>query len=102
MKLLDKENRNNLKDGIINGRQKYAKEFKEQFHGSYAGYLEDFPERKQLFENETKMICFTTLAKLMLFHHSRLIFIIVCSINILEINCNCKTYFSIKGNTCHR
>ena len=66
LKFLDKENRNNLKDGIINGRKKYAKEFKEQFHGSYVGYLEDFPERKQLFENATKMICFITLAKLML------------------------------------
>ena len=51
MKFLDKENRNNFKDGIINGRIKYAKEFKEQFHGSYLG---DFSKRKQLFEIRSK------------------------------------------------
>ena len=42
MKLLDKEKRNNLKDGIyINGRQKYAREFKKQFLCSNVGYLEE-------------------------------------------------------------
>ena len=74
LKFLDKENRNNLKEGIINGRKKYAKEFKEQFHGSYVGYLEDFPERKQLFENATKIICFITLAKLMLIQITEMFF----------------------------
>ena len=38
MKFLDKEKRNNLKDSIINGRQKYAREFKKQFLGSYVGW----------------------------------------------------------------
>ena len=54
LKFLDKENQNNLKDGIINGRKKYAKEFKKQFHGSYVGYLGDFSKRKQLFEIRSK------------------------------------------------
>ena len=66
LKFLDKGKRNNLKDSIINGRQKYAGEFKKQFLGSYVGYLEDLPERKQLFDNAIKMNCFTTLTKLML------------------------------------
>ena len=48
LKFLDVEKRNNLKDSIINGRQKYAEEFKEQFLGSDVGYLEELPERKQL------------------------------------------------------
>ena len=67
LKFLDIEKRNNLKDSVINGRQKYAEEFKEQFLGSHVGYLEDLPERKQLFENVTKMNCFTTLTKRMFF-----------------------------------
>ena len=59
---------NNLKDStcIINGRQKYAGEFKKQFLGSYVGFLEDLPESKQLFDNAIKMNCFTTLTKPML------------------------------------
>ena len=60
------EKQNNPKDGIINERQKYAENFKEQFLGSFVGYLEDLPERKQLFEKAIKINCFTTLTKLML------------------------------------
>ena len=66
LKFLDKEKRNNLKDSIINGEQKYARELKKQFLGSYVGYLEELLERKQLFDNAIKMNCFTTLTKLKL------------------------------------
>ena len=66
LKFLDKKQRNNLKDSIINGLQKYAGEFKKQFLGSYVGYLEDLLERKQLFDNAIRMNCFTTLTRLML------------------------------------
>ena len=66
LKFLYKEKRNNLKDSIINGRQKYARDFKKQFLSSYVGYLEELLERKQLFDKAIKMHCFTTLTKLML------------------------------------
>ena len=65
LNFLDQGKRNSLKENIVNNRENYAEQFREQFCASYAGYLEDLPERKQLFENATKMNCFITLTKLM-------------------------------------